>query len=387
MIRKITLLAVFISASLNAQVVPTLLNNLSDGQLYEGYSDMALYNNDMYISNSDSGAIIKVGVDSPDQEPSLVLSNLSFPTGLAVYGTDLYFFQGADQMFTMNSGSLWKLDLTNPAATPIELMGGLSFPTEIEVSGTNVYLSENIITMAGGLDHGQVSLISLAGTPTKTILYDDLFSLDDLELNGNDLYLLEWKESTDQTTIYKLDVTSGTPVTPTVYYNDTEGYYPWRMEIMNNMLYFNLDSSDQTAVMALDLNATNPTATIVVTPFEFNGQGVYVDEIIVTPSNMLYAFGSMFDGTDAYYLLYNADLTSLGTVTNDVRVASAYPNPCVDVLNVSGIETASAFKVYDLSGKQVLSGMTTGTIETAKLVSGVYFISVEGFATLKFIKQ
>ncbi len=385
MIRKFTITSLLFSVAAMAQVTPTLLNDLSDGNTYYGFTDLAVHNNTAYISNSDAGMIFKVSLSTPNATPEMVVSNVSFPTGLAVSGSNLYYFEGADAVFSADSGKLWRLDLSNPAAAPVNVMSNLSFPTEIEISGNMIYAAENVL-VDGDLDHGQVTLINLSGTPTKTVLYDQLYSLDDMEIDGNNLYLLEWDDVTDQTTILKLDVSTGLPATPTMFYEDPAGYYPLRIEIANGKLFFNMDSGVSPHILMLDLNSGAPVAEEAVGPFEFNGQGVYLEEMVVTADNNLYAFGSTFDGTDSNYLLYTANVSSLGAKRHSASALGVYPNPCTSEINLKGI-AQSAFSVYDLTGKQLLSGTTDGAINVSALQNGVYVLNVDGFQAVKFVKQ
>jgi hypothetical protein len=386
---KITLFSLFFCFTAVAQVSPTLVTNLSDGNQYDGMSDMAFYNNTMYISNSDAGNIIRVDVSSPNAVPELFIDELSLPTGMAVVGNDLYFLQAANTFFAPNSGTLSKVSLVTPGATPVLVASNLRYPTELEISNTNAYIVESVLDGSFDLDHTELALVNFSGTPTKTILYNNFYSLDDLELNGNDLYLLEWKESTDATSILKLDITNSTPGTPVLFYEDSEGYYPYKMEINDNKLYFNRDDDTDATVYALDLSMINPVAVAVASPFEFQGDGVYVGEMIVN-ADILYDFASAEELTTTNYLLFEADLTALGIDSPRLPEPAMYPNPCTDLLTIDRLKSQIAYSLFNASsGKKIAANWTSmaGTIDISALSSGVYFLSLEGFKTVKIIKR
>ena len=74
-------------------------------------------------------------------------------------------------------------------------------------------------------------------------------------------------------------------------------------------------------------------------------------------------------------------------------VASIFPNPCKDVLNIQNNTNASAWKVLNLQGQIVGSGQMSGLeekISTETFAKGVYFLQLSGSAattSTKFVKE
>lgn len=69
-----------------------------------------------------------------------------------------------------------------------------------------------------------------------------------------------------------------------------------------------------------------------------------------------------------------------------------YPNPVVDVLNITSINELNVkeVRIIDMTGKVLNSGKQLETIDVSGLASGVYLIEIEsneGSATSKFIKN
>ena len=73
---------------------------------------------------------------------------------------------------------------------------------------------------------------------------------------------------------------------------------------------------------------------------------------------------------------------------DETIIFSIYPNPVIDELRISGLQTGEVISVYDLSGRVLLEQKTTGAVErmkTTQLNAGVYFIRV-GNSTKRFSK-
>lgn len=76
-----------------------------------------------------------------------------------------------------------------------------------------------------------------------------------------------------------------------------------------------------------------------------------------------------------------------------VSKTNVYPNPCKDVLTVQNNTNASAWKVLNLQGQVVESGLMSGLeekISTETLAKGVYFLQLSGNAatsSTKFVKE
>ena len=82
--------------------------------------------------------------------------------------------------------------------------------------------------------------------------------------------------------------------------------------------------------------------------------------------------------------VYKEKITGIADVK--VERLSIFPNPAVDYILVSNIDRCE-YKIYDLSGKLLLSGITSGdAISVADLPKGIYIFRT-GENSLKFIKK
>ncbi|PZU87830.1 MAG: secretion protein [Chryseobacterium sp.] len=77
-----------------------------------------------------------------------------------------------------------------------------------------------------------------------------------------------------------------------------------------------------------------------------------------------------------------ATLTLSPSLAVDDANASAkrvgiYPNPVKDVLNITNSDKVNSLKIYDSTGKQVLSRKSVATMDVSQLTKGFYFIEFE----------
>ncbi|WP_379968794.1 reprolysin-like metallopeptidase [Epilithonimonas sp. UC225_85] len=69
---------------------------------------------------------------------------------------------------------------------------------------------------------------------------------------------------------------------------------------------------------------------------------------------------------------------------------SVYPNPAVDVINISNVSSKTKFEIYSVGGQLVNQGTTDGKVNVSKLTKGVYILSIESNgekSQTKFIKN
>lgn len=91
---------------------------------------------------------------------------------------------------------------------------------------------------------------------------------------------------------------------------------------------------------------------------------------------------------------------TVAVTTNTTGINILYPNPAKSVLNVQVAGNANSrvtYMVTDVSGKRVLAGQTTATVQTvipvnvSSLAAGTYFITIQAanknVGTSKFVKQ
>ncbi len=83
---------------------------------------------------------------------------------------------------------------------------------------------------------------------------------------------------------------------------------------------------------------------------------------------------------------------TLGTNENGrASAVQVYPNPAVDVLNVTKVSSNAIYSIHNVSGQVVAKGkVSNGKVQVSQLLKGVYVISVEDNGTVekvKFIKN
>lgn len=374
-----------------AQVTPTLFhNNLSNGAQFGDGMDMEIYNNELYISVTSAGKIVKVSLAAPNSTVVDVVTGLNYPTGLKVVGNELYFLQRNNAVLAPSTGKLSKINASLPNPTVVDLYSGLMYPVEIDANGTNVYVSEAFVDGNQDLINMQISLINLSGAPTKTVLNNQFYSVDDFEYKDNFLYVTEWSgaEVNGATNILKLDVTTGTPTAAIAYYNDAPGDFFYKGEIYNNYIYLNRDSSPQ-VIKRIDLNSATPTTSLAVSGFDFNGNNPDIGEMIADGNNNLYFFADYYNGTTSTYLLYKANLSSLATQDFEKSPkVTLHPNPTSDFISFSNLEDSSNYQIISIDGKVVKEGNvdTDEKINVSNFTAGVYTARL-GNKSFKFIKQ
>ena len=81
--------------------------------------------------------------------------------------------------------------------------------------------------------------------------------------------------------------------------------------------------------------------------------------------------------------------TSLGIVPNETSITT-FPNPTLDVVNITGGSTFKGFRLIDQSGKSVLEGRVNtagGTLSLSALSAGYYFLIIEDQSSpIKLVK-
>lgn len=94
---------------------------------------------------------------------------------------------------------------------------------------------------------------------------------------------------------------------------------------------------------------------------------------------------------DSSSMVLNTTITGLQE-TASISFISVYPNPAENMIHLAINETSELveYKIYDVVGKQYLTGKTSKSINITSLPSGVYFIEVQTNhkpLTLKFTKH
>lgn len=112
---------------------------------------------------------------------------------------------------------------------------------------------------------------------------------------------------------------------------------------------------------------------------------------------LIFDLGTMGDGS-ANYTFYMDDITLTNSATasvsdNDLLNISMYPNPTLDILNISAKTTIKNAAIYNIIGKKVMSldiNKSNESIDVSNLDAGVYLIKYSvnnSVGTAKFIKE
>lgn len=149
---------------------------------------------------------------------------------------------------------------------------------------------------------------------------------------------------------------------------------------------------DSEKIMNSAPNAVSPSLSSFAVPvFATIGNcGVSMRVMISSSTNIspcgVYTYGE----TEDYGVYFtNANLSVTDSETADKL--NIYPNPATDVLNISGISSATDYEIYSASGQKVGNGKVSDyKIDLRHLIKGVYFIQLkdkENITKLKFIKK
>lgn len=388
---KITLFALIASTFCAfAQVPPVLFNNNLDNNNTLGeIEDIEYYNNELYYSVPEDGKIVKVSLTSPNAPVVNVLIGLNFPSALKVVGNELYFLQTANAAMQPNTGKLCKINLTVPNPTVTTLYSTLQYPIELEMNGSTAYVGETYITGPVNnfeVDHMELSVV--IGT-TKTVLYNNYDYIDDLAYDNNSLYILNYNETTDATSVGKLNVTNNTPGTPQLFWTDQNNFYPYNIVIKDSWMYLNADTAGS-AILRVPMQNPVGSYEILSSNFTFNANPAYANEMIITPTNQMYVLGESYDNVNDVenFVLYTIDLNVLSILDfAEQNNISLYPNPAVASFRITNYEAGSTYSIYALDGKLVKQGTYNGSIDIQNLSAGIYSVKLSNGQSIKLQKQ
>ncbi|MBF01412.1 YCF48-related protein [Flavobacterium coralii] len=84
--------------------------------------------------------------------------------------------------------------------------------------------------------------------------------------------------------------------------------------------------------------------------------------------------------------IYKIDVAASSEKFNADAV-TIYPNPARDILNIDSTEQNTTYIITDVTGKTVLKGRFSNTIDVSGLTTGMYFLKTENYKTMRFIKE
>ncbi|WP_051907784.1 LamG-like jellyroll fold domain-containing protein [Flavimarina sp. Hel_I_48] len=82
------------------------------------------------------------------------------------------------------------------------------------------------------------------------------------------------------------------------------------------------------------------------------------------------------------------EVLGLPTVNKNIEL-HLFPNPATNSIQVSGLEKAAQYKIYNLLGRQVMNGsiVKNKEVDLQSLNKGIYFFSLDTGNTIKFMKN
>jgi len=156
----------------------------------------------------------------------------------------------------------------------------------------------------------------------------------------------------------------------------------------------------------LHISLTNPTILSIVTKFDAYGNPLppYIDGYDFHPcsittsdvmNNILWTTNvdlpwTIKDvSTNNFTLVGGGNFTSIGEMPSSAML-NVYPNPAIDQLTVSGLQSGETISVYNVSGQQLLVRKATSETEqfaVGHLPAGIYLVKTGNGQTLKWIKK
>lgn len=398
-------LMLFVSIFTNAQVTPTLYNNLGTDWLYTTFLDKNT--NQLYLCYFEQGTIKKINLNTPNSPSSTVISGLSYPTDITVINNKLYVLEGTsslvDDMPIPNTGTLSNFDLsiTNPPKNV--LYNNLNAPMRMAAGNGFVITDENTIDTEDPDDYGQqiISKWSITGAPQKTILLTREWQNSDplnqafehFEVVGNFMYANSYYYNNNDF-FHKYNLQNLTlEQTSHVFTETSEPYFsnaPFTFGIYEDHFFYSNGSGPGSNFRT---PLSSPEITTLTQNYSYNEQGVYFYEWEFDAQGNAYLLGEVYNDNDTYTVFVfkytKEQLLSTQKLSEKQNIA-IFPNPTKSALNFS--QELYDIRVLDMSGKQVfINQEKTKNISVEKLPKGNYLITAKdknGKAiSEKFIKE
>lgn len=164
--------------------------------------------------------------------------------------------------------------------------------------------------------------------------------------------------------------------------NDTGEVYELTQTLINST---GIDSQQVTHSIVVPATATIGNTRMRVKKL-FDG-----DDYITDLTNP--CIGGDFGQAEDYSVNVTASGLSVNNATKKNSAFKIYPNPVSDILNIDSASKIRSVKIYDLSGKNVLTEVLNTNkpaINVSSLTSGTYVVTVEsetGLQSAKIIKK
>lgn len=167
-------------------------------------------------------------------------------------------------------------------------------------------------------------------------------------------------------------------------------------EFVGSLLNFNnpsnfmlFSNSGQIVEFPLNSNSTTPSSTMItysivgVGTVPNFGKSVTVNNYFLIIDNK----GGAGSTNGILRLAIPTSTTSVGLNELSKNSTNIYPNPCINKLNITGVNKVTNYSIINQLGQLVLSGLTYDYINTELLMPGIYFLSLNNAKPTKFIKE
>ncbi len=148
------------------------------------------------------------------------------------------------------------------------------------------------------------------------------------------------------------------------------------------------EDSEKIMTSAASTTAT-VTSTFAVPETAYSGDKTVGMRVIMrfstAPTGPCAAF--TYGEVEDYAVKISENLAVTDVKKNNISV---YPNPAVDVINISNVSSKTKFEIFSVGGQLVNQGTTDGKVNVSKLTKGVYILSIESNgekSQTKFIKN
>lgn len=172
----------------------------------------------------------------------------------------------------------------------------------------------------------------------------------------------------------------------TLKYNAILGEYTLRTKVGEDYIFRN-DSLISIPVNPHDNIIYLENYTEII--YQKYGRNIGHSSWYVFPLNgKLYGIGDGMVGTIQRVLMPGEDTTSTGFSKIQLPKLTVYPNPAINILNISNLEKDNVeVSITNSIGKVVLLVKTKDSIDISLIPSGLYFVNIEGFSPSKFYKK
>lgn len=206
------------------------------------------------------------------------------------------------------------------------------------------------------------------------------------------------------------------PAIPSVFFGDstTQGYRPGNTHLVTVSLMTPQSFRNGFQVVALDTNAQNAGSWILTDP-----EAMQIREGLTLTDRRYVTHTSNGNNRSSWQMNWMAPDSVIGPVSFYVAILDAnnngnnqgdrlyldtlmvdhdplsavkestrrplvlFPNPATDYINIASLEIESkSYAIYDMYGRRVLTGRTTGMVSIDRLTSGAYFFKLSGAENL-----